>query len=310
MENISSHIANLLYHHDCVIVPGLGGFVANPVPAMLDEEKNMFFPPSKEIVFNADLKHNDGLLISHIATQKNISYETAGEAVAEFVSYVTGKINKGEKISLGKIGELSSGDNGAFVFTPNATENFNTDSFGLSSFHFTPVVKYQHRNYRIHPAVKRTLPVRTRHLAAGIAVLAGLFLFSPEVKNPEVNRAGGVEFMTTGNSPTQAKTTERPDSKKETTTNNTAVTPPEQKEEKTTFNYFVIAGSFKRQAQAERYCKQLKSKTEINPLIIKAKNGRFRVAVDGYSTKKAALTALKSIRAQKGFKSAWILFHK
>ncbi len=92
MENISSHIADLLYHHDCVIVPGLGGFVANPVPAILDEEKNMFFPPSKEIVFNVNLKHNDGLLISHIASERNITYESAGEIVTDFFTELSLKL--------------------------------------------------------------------------------------------------------------------------------------------------------------------------------------------------------------------------
>jgi len=311
MENISSHIANLLYHHDCVIVPGLGGFVANPVPAILDEEKNMFFPPSKEIVFNVELKHNDGLLISHIAGERNISYESAGEIVNEFVSDITIKLKNGEKISLDKIGELTSGDNNTVIFTPDTAENFNTDSFGLSSFHFTPVVTYQRRTYRMHPAVKRTLPVKTRHIAAGIAVVVGLFVFSPEVKNPAVNQAGGVEFMIPANNISQTGTNENIDTKELTTAPvNSKITPPAHNEEKNTFNYFIIAGSFKRQAQAEKYCEQLKSKKEINPLIIKGSNGRFRVAIDGFSTKDMALSALKDIRAKRRFRTAWILARK
>jgi len=310
MENISSHIADLLYHHDCVIVPGLGGFVANPVPAILDEEKNMFFPPSKEIVFNVNLKHNDGLLISHIASERNITYESAGEIVTDFVTEVSLKLKNGEKILLGKVGELTPGDNNAIIFTPNTAENFNTDSFGLSSFHFTPVVTYQRRTYRMHPAVKRTLPVKTRYIAAGIAVVVGLFVFSPEVKNPAVNQAGGLEFMIPANNTSQTETTETPVTTKPAPVENSAVVAPVQKEEKNTFNYFIIAGSFKKQTQADRYCKELKSKKEINPLIIKSRNGRYRVAIDGFSTKDKALTALKDIRAQKGFKTAWILSQK
>jgi hypothetical protein len=57
MENISKHISELLYFHDCVIVPGFGGLVANHITAVYDEEKNMFSPPAKEIVFNTNLKH-------------------------------------------------------------------------------------------------------------------------------------------------------------------------------------------------------------------------------------------------------------
>jgi len=307
MENISTHIADLLYHHDCVIVPGLGGFVANPVSAVFDEEKNMFSPPSKEIVFNSNLKHNDGLLISHIANVSGISYETAGDMVNDFVSDIMLKLKSGENISLGKVGELSGDNSGAIIFTPNSNENFNTDSFGLSSFHFTPVVPYQRRTYRIHPAVKRSIPFKTRHIAAGIAVVVGLFVFSPDIKNPAINQAGGVEFLMPVHNNVPLEKTE-----------STAVVPAPEKEktpvtvqkEETQINYLIIAGSFKKKTQADRYCNRLRSKGEANPLIIKSSNGRFRVAVNGFNTKDKALTALKSIRTHKEFKHAWILSQK
>ncbi len=310
MENIDHYISELLYDHDCVIVPGLGGFVANPVSAVFDEEKNMFFPPSKEIGFNSNLKHNDGLLISHIASSVGILYEKAGEFVAEFVSDITGKLKSGKVVSLGKVGELSAGTNGTLIFTPNKNENFDAGSFGLASFHFTPIVPYQRRTYRMHPAVKRTLPVRTRHIAVGIAVVVGLFVFSPDIKNPSVNQAGGIEFMMPVQNSLPAEKAETYNTAAPAKTENVNPSVTEQVKEENNINYFIIAGSFKRMEQADRYSKSLKTNGPINPLIIKSSNGRFRVAVDGFNSKDKALMALKTLRKNKEFKTAWILSQK
>ena len=57
-----AHIERLLLVHDCVIIPGVGGFVLQTLSAKYQEKDHLFCPESKEIVFNPMLKHNDGLL--------------------------------------------------------------------------------------------------------------------------------------------------------------------------------------------------------------------------------------------------------
>ena len=75
---IEKHISALLYRYQCVIVPGFGAFLTETKPASLDADTHTFYPPKKQISFNANLKNNDGLLANHIALQEKISY---GEAV-------------------------------------------------------------------------------------------------------------------------------------------------------------------------------------------------------------------------------------
>ena len=72
--DIVRHINNLLLKHNCVIVPGLGGFVANYKSARIHPVNHTFTPPAKEIVFNTGLKHNDGILATYIALELNINY--------------------------------------------------------------------------------------------------------------------------------------------------------------------------------------------------------------------------------------------
>ena len=63
MIELAQHIEILLLENDCVIVPGLGGFVAHYTPAMRVAEENVFLPPTRIIGFNPQLKMNDGLLV-------------------------------------------------------------------------------------------------------------------------------------------------------------------------------------------------------------------------------------------------------
>ena len=63
MIELSRHIESLLLHHDCVIVPGLGGFGTQYVPARRIEEEFLFLPPYRSVGFNQQLVLNDGLLV-------------------------------------------------------------------------------------------------------------------------------------------------------------------------------------------------------------------------------------------------------
>ena len=82
---VEKYISELLFKHDCVIVPNFGGFVGNHQSAKLNSQTNVLYPPTKQILFNRDLITNDGLLVSYIANQESVSLEEAKEAVVEFV---------------------------------------------------------------------------------------------------------------------------------------------------------------------------------------------------------------------------------
>ena len=77
MHKFIEYISDLLFLHDCVIIPDFGGFICNYKSAYIDDESGLICPPSKDILFNRNLTHNDGLLVSWIAGKENISYEKA-----------------------------------------------------------------------------------------------------------------------------------------------------------------------------------------------------------------------------------------
>ena len=64
--NFENHISELLYRHQCVVVPGFGAFLTEETSAKIDQNNNVFYAPKKLISFNANLRNNDGLLANKI----------------------------------------------------------------------------------------------------------------------------------------------------------------------------------------------------------------------------------------------------
>lgn len=131
---ITRHITELLLDHECVIVPGLGGFLKSYSPASIHPTTHEFSPPSGCVAFNAGLSGNDGILANYIASVKNITYREAISEVKQWVQACNLTIQNGEKISLSGIGELQMNSSGRIEFVPSNQINFNPDSFGLPVF--------------------------------------------------------------------------------------------------------------------------------------------------------------------------------
>ena len=137
--NVEKHIGELLYDHNCVIVPDLGGFVANYAPAKIHPSQHTFTPPTKNIVFNINLKNNDGLLANQIAAFEKKTYEEALKYIDFFVKEINLQLKKGAKVKIDEVGTLYLDVERNIQFEPSET-NFLLDAFGLSTFH-SPTIK-------------------------------------------------------------------------------------------------------------------------------------------------------------------------
>ncbi len=131
MFNLLSPIADLLYQHDCVVVPGLGGFLARPVPASINGLEQNIWPPAKEISFNVNLTQNDGLLQQMVAAQQGITFEQAGVAIAQKVSLLKTQLQLQEKVEIPGVGTLTMNPANTILFHPLANAGSHSDSFGL-----------------------------------------------------------------------------------------------------------------------------------------------------------------------------------
>lgn len=310
---VAKHISRLLYSHDCVIVPELGGFVTNNKGAQLDVDKNIFLPPSKEIGFNRSLIHNDGLLVTYIAQQENLSYREAKVEVAQFANHVLKQVANGQTIVIDSLGELKQDSLGNLVFFPGKSENFLPDAFGLTSFHFAPVVPV-HRPQPVNKNVKRLLrPITKKQIAASIAIIFGLFIVSTKVNDSSVekqlNTANAVSFLTsepkseTNAHPVRVVNKEEIEASMQPEIETTIATAPKEKD-----IYFLIAGSFKKQSQAETFLGEVQKKGEANAFVLQSNiNNSYRVAIQGFSNKTEAIASLNNYRKKTDFSTVWIL---
>src|SRR5580704_233390 len=103
---IEEHISELLFEHDCVIVPDFGGFVCNYSPAQIDPVKHLFEPPSKRILFNKGLTRSDGLLAHHISGKLKLPYSEAVTSISTEVKRYKDDIEKDKRLTLENIGLL------------------------------------------------------------------------------------------------------------------------------------------------------------------------------------------------------------
>jgi cell division septation protein DedD len=124
-------IIDLLYEHDCVIIPEFGGLVANYKSAKLNGITHVIHPPTKAIGFNPSLKYNDGLLTNYVSSVLAIPYKEAAEFVASTVSDFRNQMLENGRFSIDRVGVFYKDRFGQTQFIPEEKENFLLSSYGL-----------------------------------------------------------------------------------------------------------------------------------------------------------------------------------
>ena len=127
--NISSAVRHLLHRYDCVVIPGLGGFVCNYEAARIHPVQHKFHPPNKRITFNQLLLVNDGLLAHFLSQQNGSSYEVAVEDISREVASWKRELSEGRAVHLDGIGFFSNNADGRLVFDARNSENFLIESY-------------------------------------------------------------------------------------------------------------------------------------------------------------------------------------
>jgi hypothetical protein len=132
---ITNLIAELLFKHDCVIVPNFGGFVARNYQSNFSKGSNILYPQSKHVLFNKNLIHNDGLLVSALMQQANISSIESSKQIEDYKDYIQSLLSAKKRFELNNIGLLYIDAENILRFEAKADVNFLLDSFG-----FEPVI--------------------------------------------------------------------------------------------------------------------------------------------------------------------------
>lgn len=313
MKNtIDTYISELLFLHDCVIIPNLGGFVGNNKSAILNESSGTIYPPSKEILFNKNLTTNDGLLISHIAIKESIRSNQAKELAEEYVKNINEKLKKIRTFRIEKVGLLSVGIDGNILFLQDSFTNYNLNSFGLKSEKTKKVDKIEKQiDAIIQPITTKTGRRKVWRAAAILIPIIGLSLISitqeDKINNIYSQMANLNPFAISESEPTtieiDAKTIELEPIEIIKEVIETPIIVIENKIiEK---NFYLIAGAFSKETNAEKFVLKLQNDNYNSSIVGKTKGGLIRVCFDSFATKEEATTALNILKSDN--KSAWIL---
>jgi len=202
------HLENLLPEHDCVVVPGLGGFVQNEVQARIQPGARLFYPASKEIGFNHRLKFNDGLLAQSYQETNGLSFDEANAEIQKAVQEIQEKLNAGKFIRLGRTGSLFMIEK-QLIFRPDHHNHFYPEAYGLTPFTFpllnkpfvpvemVTVPSLENEKIKAEPKTKSSKDEfihirfnrnRVRQLVAGVAVFLVLILISKPAGKPTGNQ--------------------------------------------------------------------------------------------------------------------------
>ena len=303
---VSHYISELLFLHECVIVPEFGGFISNRKPAQLNKTTGSLTPPSTKILFNKNLTTNDGLLISHIANQEDITQKSAKESVLLFVETSNNKLVTSKILRIEKIGLFTIGEQGNIIYTQDNSINYNLDSFGLKPTY----IKLVTRSEKTETEVKKTIhAIKTTSLSPKIflraaAILIPLITLSYLSISQQKNITAVYEQMATLNPFNSSKKVENTsihnstkilDIKPSLDESNAIVSQNKK-------TYYIIAGVFAIEKNATRMLDKLNS-WNYNARIIKEKE-LLRVSYSSFKNREDAVVALNKIKKQNP--EAWL----
>lgn len=338
MEQLSRHIERLLLKHNCVIVPGIGGFVAQYAPARYIAEEQLFLPPYRNVGFNPLLTINDGLLTQSYMTTNGISYTQGVQAIAAEVSKI--------RETLDTVGEVEFFGIGILRLTAEGTYDFDPISGGIASPSLYALdalsIAYTEREEQKEPSpaaqaalnennaeeetsvtpdnvyVLRINKQLMHHIAAAVVAIVIYMCWTMPLGDirqsdeklilSSINKDNkNLASDPTGQAITHlAETiTEKKDNilkKQEKMSTSETIS----EEEKTQYTIVLISAVSKK--NAERFVQSLNPEIRDHVDVIPMSNhNSMRIIYGKYKTENEAYTELRQLRSDKFYQEAWIM---
>lgn len=310
---IAQHIEALLYRYQCVVVPSFGAFLTQNKPAFLQKESNTFFPPSRELSFNAQLQSNDGLLVNHIAQIEKMPYEEALKRVEIIAEDWMQEVREKGQLRLEGLGEFRLNSEGKLRFRPFERTNFLTASFGFSPIMASPISREvlkqeveeleERGPFAITPEKRGVFGLQPYAKYAAIVFLAiasGLSIYSWNTNHSKA--------LSLAQNEAQKQVVEKIQSATffagnplELPTLILEVSKPEPEK----LAYHIIAGAFRIRENADRKIEQLKSKGFQAGYVGENRYGLHQVAYASFADEQKAVEVLMQIK-RSGAGDAWL----
>ncbi len=306
--DFGKYIKELLLQHDCVILPGLGGFVANYRPAVFDTGRRTVSPPSKHILFNGNLVHNDGLLYGYASQASGLGYKDVQERAQAYIERIRKDVRRGLKFTIEGLGYFFADGENRIQFSEEAGNNFLLESYGLPYLEYREFEKYPKADaYRAYsteadPLARQRRIRRWAYAAAAACLLAALIVVP--VRYGYFNRAGIEVPAADGLRKEQTVSSGDAGRPLRDVAYGTTGAQAMKKACMPDPEYNIVVGSFRDFGNARQLRNRLVEEG-YNARILCSGEGYFRVTAGTYSLQDEAAEMLTSVRDR--FENAWIL---
>ena len=186
MRILDQFLHPLFLDHDCIVVPGLGGFVCNRQPAQYDEGRQELMPPYRSVLFNERLVHHDGVLAQAVSRAQGITFDQAVKAIELEVAQLKTDITGGSTVAIERVGRLYNGRNERVQFLADEEMERMLRSFGLRNIPLRPIAEATAKSPIHQPAKGKVIqmpsppvsvPLARIAAALAVPVLGGLGMF-------------------------------------------------------------------------------------------------------------------------------------
>jgi nucleoid DNA-binding protein/cell division protein FtsN len=116
--NITLIIRDLLLRNEQLAIPGFGSFKIIHRPARISKTTQVLTPPSREIVFEGQLKSGDNQLLLAIKKKHGLSEAEASEALNKYILHIEEEIRSTGSILMEGLGKLKREGTGTLIFEP------------------------------------------------------------------------------------------------------------------------------------------------------------------------------------------------
>lgn len=138
---LNKYIKEILIIRDNVIISDFGAFEKVTVSASIDEKTGEMTPPHTDVVFRANLKSDNGVLIKHVAEKEKLDEAKVKEELAKQVATWNSNLEAGKNVIIPGIGLLHKDNStGEVTFQSNVKPSDFPDSYGL------PVITVQEKS--------------------------------------------------------------------------------------------------------------------------------------------------------------------
>lgn len=307
MMELERHIESLLLRNDCVMVPGMGGFISHYESARYEESENTFLPPYRSLGFNAQLHLNDSLLVQSYMEMNGLTYEEALAKIRQEVEEVTSRLHREGRYEFPRLGVFTINEEGNMAFEPKESGLLTPSLYGLDLYEFRPLTQQVQIDEEPYIRIKvRTLKTAAASAAAvflGLLMVAGTFFGKHD---STMNEAGLVSV--TKVLPSSDENTEAEKMSATFTTLAEAATHiemPSTEEQRVCGGYSLVLACKLPQSNAELFARNLREKGFDVRVVGNAHDSM--VLFGNYSTDQEAYAALSSMRGESAFANAWIL---